>query len=246
MLGLVKDAPRPGRRPALSPEKIAAIVEATLHTTPPDATQWSVRTMAKAQGVSHAVVHRIWRAHGLQPHRVETFKLSRDPEFVKKLRDVVGVYLHPPDKALVFCVDEKPQVQALDRTEPVLPLRPGHSGATDARLRPARHDESVCGPECLGRHGARALRAAKRHTEFLAFLQQLDRVGPEAARDSSHSRQLRHAHASAMSRRGSRRIRATIGISCRPVRRGSTWWSAGSPRSPASAFVGAPSAACPT
>ena len=79
--------------------------------------------MAKAQGVSHAIVHRIWQAHGLQPHRVETFKLSRDPEFVKKLRDVVGIYLNPPDKAVVFCVDEKPQVQALDRTEPVLPLK---------------------------------------------------------------------------------------------------------------------------
>jgi hypothetical protein len=79
----------------------------------------------KAQGVSHAIVHRIWRAHGLQPHRLETFKLSRDPAFVTKLRGVVGVYLNPPDKALVFCVDEKPQVQALDRTEPVLPLRPG-------------------------------------------------------------------------------------------------------------------------
>ena len=132
VVGLVKDAPRPGRRKALTADQIATIVDATLHTTPPDATHWSVRTMAKAQGVSHAIVHRIWRAHGLQPHRVETFKLSRDPDFVKKLRDVVGVYLHPPDQALVFCVDEKPQVQALDRTEPVLPLRPGHSSAPDA------------------------------------------------------------------------------------------------------------------
>jgi transposase len=125
IVGLLKDAPRPGRRKALTAEQIATIVDATLHTTPPDATHWSVRSMAKAQGVSHAIVHRIWQAHGLQPHRVETFKLSRDPEFVKKLRDVVGVYLNPPDRALVFCVDEKPQVQALDRTEPVLPLRPG-------------------------------------------------------------------------------------------------------------------------
>ena len=169
VLGLVKDARRPGRLPALSPKKIAAVVEATLQTTPPDATQWSVRTMAKAQGLSHAVVHRIWRAHGLQPHRVETFKLSRDPEFVKKLRDVVGLYLHPPDKALVFCVDEKPQVQALDRTEPVLPLRRGI---------PARqtHDDV--------RHGTTNLCAAltvldgtvlarcapkKRHAEFSPF-----------------------------------------------------------------------------
>ena len=178
VLGLVKDAPRPGRRPALSAKRIAAVVEATLQTTPPDATQWSVRTMAKAQGISHAVVHRIWRAHGLQPHRVETFKLSRDPDFVKKLRDVVGVYLHPPDKALVFCVDEKPQVQALDRTEPVLPLRKGI---------PARQTHDYI------RHGTTNLFAAlnvldgtvlarcaprKRHTEFLAFLQQLDRAVP--------------------------------------------------------------------
>jgi hypothetical protein len=156
--------------------RIAAVVEATLQTTPPDAAQWSVRTMAKAQGVSHSVVHRIWRAHGLQPHRVETFKLRRDPNFVKTLRDVVGVYLHPPDKALVFCVDEKPQVQALDRTEPVLPWRAG------IRARQT-HDDI--------RHGTTNLFAAlnmldgtvltrcapkKRHTEFLAFLQQLDRA----------------------------------------------------------------------
>jgi transposase len=179
VLGLMKDTARPGRRQALSAKKIQAIVDATLHTTPPDATHWSVRTMAKAHGVSHAIVHRIWRAHGLQPHRIETFKLSRDPDFVKKLRDVVGVYLHPPDKALVFCVDEKPQVQALDRTEPVLPLRPGI---------PARQTHDYI------RHGTTNLFAAlnildgtvlarcaprKRHVEFLAFLEQLDRSAPK-------------------------------------------------------------------
>ena len=173
IVGLLKDAPRPGRRRAVSPEKIQAVVDATLQTTPPDATQWSVRTMAAAQDVSPGIVHRIWRAHGLQPHRVETFKLSRDPDFVTKLRDVVGVYLHPPAKALVFCVDEKPQVQALDRTEPVLPLRPGM---------PARQTHDYI------RHGTTNLFAAlnvldgtvlarcaprKRHTEFLAFLKQL-------------------------------------------------------------------------
>jgi transposase len=177
-VGLLRDAPRPGRRAALPPERIAQVVEATLQTTPADATHWSVRTMAKAQGVSPAMVHRIWRGHHLQPHRVETFKLSRDPDFVKKVRDVVGVYLHPPDKALVFCVDEKPQVQALDRTEPVLPLRPGL---------PARQTHDYV------RHGTTNLFAAlnvldgtvvarcapkKRHTEFLAFLQQLNRAIP--------------------------------------------------------------------
>jgi len=179
IVGLVKDAPRPGRRPALTPERVQQVVEATLSTTPPDATHWSVRTMAKAQGLSHAVVHRIWRAHGLQPHRIETFKLSRDPDFVKKLRDVVGVYLNPPDKALVFCVDEKPQVQALDRTEPVLPLRTGI---------PARQTHDYI------RHGTTNLFAAlnvldgtvlarcaprKRHAEFLAFLHQLNRSVPK-------------------------------------------------------------------
>src|SRR5436309_7541757 len=109
----------------LTPEKVDAIVHATLHATPKDATHWSVRSMAKAQGVSSAMVHRIWRAHRLQPHRSEHFKLSRDPHFARKVRDVVGLYLNPPDKALVLCVDEKSQIQALDRTQPVLPLRPG-------------------------------------------------------------------------------------------------------------------------
>ena len=100
-------------------------MNATLHTTPADATHWSVRTLAKRQHVSPATVHRIWQAHNLQPHRVETFKLSRDPDFVRKLRDIVGLYLNPPAKALVLSVDEKSQIQALDRTQPILPLRPG-------------------------------------------------------------------------------------------------------------------------
>ncbi len=117
--------PRPGRRKRIADEKQAAIVEATLHTKPANATHWSVRTMARAQGVSRATVHRIWQAYGLRPHRVETFKLSTDPEFVAKVRDIVGLYLNPPDKAMVFSVDEKSQIQALDRTQPVLPIRPG-------------------------------------------------------------------------------------------------------------------------
>ena len=108
-----------------SPEKIAAIVEATLHTKPKDATHWSVRTMAGAQHVSPGIVHRIWQAHGLKPHLVKSFKLSSDPNFVAKVRDIVGLYLDPPDQALVLCVDEKSQIQALDRTQPNLPLRPG-------------------------------------------------------------------------------------------------------------------------
>jgi hypothetical protein len=158
VVGLLQDAPRPGRRPALTAKAIAVVVDATLQTTPPDATHWSVRTMAKAQGLSHAVVHRIWRAHGLQPHRFETFKLSRDPDFVKKLRDVVGIYLDPPDKALVFCVDEKPQVQALDRTALVrAPVAAGDSRAQDARPYPSRDDKPVRGAKRLGWHSPRAV-----------------------------------------------------------------------------------------
>jgi len=176
--GLLKDAPRPGRNKRIRADKVEAIVNATLHTKPADATHWSVRTLAKRQRVSPATVHRIWQAHNLQPHRVETFKLSRDPQFVSKLRDIVGLYLNPPAKALVLSVDEKSQIQALDRTQPILPLRPGL---------PARqtHDYE--------RHGTTTLFAALNilegqviercqarhtHTEFIAFLETIDRQTP--------------------------------------------------------------------
>jgi transposase len=122
--GVLHDAPRPGRRKRITPEHVATIVNATLTTKPPAATQWSTRTMARAQGVSEKTIRNIWHQHGLQPHRVTRFKLSKDPHFVDKLRDVVGLYLNPPDKAVVFCIDEKSGIQALDRTRPVLPLRP--------------------------------------------------------------------------------------------------------------------------
>jgi len=176
--GLLRDAPRPGRRKRIGARQVEAIVNATLHTTPRDATHWSSRTLARAQGVSEATVRRIWGAHGLQPHRTQTFKLSRDPDFVHKLRDVVGLYLTPPDKALVLCVDEKGQIQALDRTPPGLPLPPGI---------PARQTHDSI------RHGTTTLFAAlnvlegtvigsclprQRHLEFLAFLQRIERTTP--------------------------------------------------------------------
>jgi transposase len=123
--GLLHDAPRPGRNKQITAEQIAAIVEATLHIAPREATHWSARTLARAQGVSHSTVFRIWQNWGLQPHRIEKFKFSNDPHFAAKVRDIVGLYLNPPDKALVFSVDEKSQIQALDRTQPMLPLRPG-------------------------------------------------------------------------------------------------------------------------
>jgi transposase len=176
--GLRQDAPRPGRTPSVSAAQIKAVVDATLHTPPPNATHWSVRTMARAQGLSRMTVQRIWHAHQLKPHLVESFKLSRDPAFVEKLRDVVGLYLNPPDRALVFSVNEKSQIQALDRTQPLLPLRPGIPARQTHDYR--RHgtttlftalnilDGYVIG-RCLPRH---------RHQEFLKFLRQLDAETP--------------------------------------------------------------------
>lgn len=125
-LGGMLDEPRPGTPRKISDEDVERVVVQTLETMPRDATHWSVRSMAKKTGISRTTVHRIWRAFSLQPHRSETFKLSKDPLFVEKVRDIVGLYLHPPEKALVLCVDEKSQIQALDRTQPLLPLRPGH------------------------------------------------------------------------------------------------------------------------
>lgn len=121
------DEPRPGAPRKIGDEQIAAVVTATLETMPTAATHWSTRSMARASGLSVSSVHRIWRAFSLQPHRSETFKLSSDPLFVDKVRDIVGLYLNPPDRALVLCVDEKSQIQALDRTQPLLPMRPGQA-----------------------------------------------------------------------------------------------------------------------
>jgi transposase len=176
--GLLQDAPRPGRPKQIGSKKVETIVNATLHTTPRDATHWSTRTMARSQGVSQATVTRIWQAHGLQPHRTETFKLSRDPDFVRKLRDVVGLYLNPPDKALLLCVDEKCQIQALDRTQPALPMRPGlvarhthdyvRHGTTTLFAALNVLEGTVIG-SCLPRH---------RHEEFLTFMERVDRATP--------------------------------------------------------------------
>jgi len=176
--GVVRDASRPGRKKRISPAQVATIVHATLTTTPPGRTHWSTRTMARAQGVSEKTIRTIWHQHGLQPHRVTRFKLSKDPHFVDKLRDVVGLYLQPPEKAVVFCVDEKSGIQALDRTRPVLPLRPGV---------PERQTHDYI------RHGTTCLYAAlrvldgvvfgtcrpKRDTkEFVRFLDGVERATP--------------------------------------------------------------------
>ncbi|HET9308727.1 MAG TPA: IS630 family transposase [Candidatus Sulfotelmatobacter sp.] len=176
--GLLEDAPRPGRKRRLTREKEEAIVNATLYCKPTGATHWSVRTLARAQRVSPATVHRVWKAHRLQPHRVQHFKLSPDPQFFHKVHDIVGLYLHPPEKALLLSVDEKSQIQALDRSQPILPLRPGI---------PERHTHDYA------RHGTTTLFAAlnvlsgevvgdcmprHRHQEFLRFLERIERTTP--------------------------------------------------------------------
>jgi transposase len=126
--GLLKDATRPSRVKPLAPEKIKQVVHMTLHEKPPNATHWSGRSMAVAAGISYSSVQRIWRAHGVKPHLVKTFKVSRGKNFAAKVEDVVGLYLDPPDKALVLCVDEESQIQALDRTQPDLPMKKGGAG----------------------------------------------------------------------------------------------------------------------
>ena len=177
--GLTRIQPGRGRKPRINSEKVAGIVEATLHSRPRAATHWSCRSMAQAQGVSPATVQRIWDAHGLQPHRVKTFKLSRDRQFIEKLTDVVGLYLNPPDKALVLCVDEKSQIQALDRTQPGLPMKKGRCGTmthdykrngTTTLFAALNVLEGTVVGECYQRH---------RHQEFLKFLRRLDREFPK-------------------------------------------------------------------
>jgi transposase len=123
--GIRKDAPRPGRKPRISQKRVDEIIERTLQTKPKGATHWSTRILAKEVGVSRATVNRIWKSHRIQPHRERSFKLSKDPEFNDRVRDVVGLYMNPPDKAVVICVDEKPGIQALDRSQTTLPLRSG-------------------------------------------------------------------------------------------------------------------------
>jgi len=173
--GLLKDAPRPGRTPSISR---ASLIEKTTQSTPETATQWSTRTMAREMGISKASVSRIWRASGLKPHRVESFKVSNDPNFADKLEAIVGLYLNPPEHALVLSVDEKSQIQALDRTQPGLPMKKGR-GAT------MTHDYKRNGTTTL----FAALNTANgevyglcqqkhRHQEWLKFLRMIDRTVP--------------------------------------------------------------------
>lgn len=173
------DEPRSGTPRTIEDARIEAVIVRTLETKPPDATHWSSRGMARASGLSVSTVQRIWRAFGLQPHRLETFKLSTDPHFVAKVRDVVGLYVAPPERAVVLCVDEKSQIQALDRSQPMFPMRPGQAARRSHDYK--RHGTTslfaaldiatgrVIG-KCYGRHRA---------NEFRKFLDQIEAAVPD-------------------------------------------------------------------
>ncbi len=177
---LMSDRPRSGRPRTVTPELEAEIVDKTLHEKPPNGTHWSTRIMAAEVGLDQSTVWRIWKAHGLKPHKVDYFKLSTDPRFVEKLRDVVGLYLDPPERAVVFAFDEKSQIQALDRTQPGLPLKKGRAGTMTFDYK--RHGTTTLFAaldvatgeiqhECMSRH---------RHQEFLRFMKQVEKsVDPE-------------------------------------------------------------------
>jgi transposase len=172
------DEPRPGAPRRIGDERIAALVDRTLSERPEGATHWSLRTMAKASGLSVTTVGRVWRAFGLQPHRAETFKLSTDPLFTEKVRDIVGLYLAPPDRALVLCVDEKSQVQALDRTQPLVPLRPGQAERRTHDY--VRHGTTSLFAALDVKAGTVIGRCFPRHraTEFRRFLDDIDAQVP--------------------------------------------------------------------
>lgn len=168
------DELRPGRPRSISDEEIAIVIRKTLQTKPQDGTHWTIRSVAKETDLSRPTVHRIWRAFGIQPHRQRHFKLSTDPFFVEKVRDIVGLYLNPPDKAMVLCVDEKSQIQALDRTQPVLPMGLGYvEGVTHDYI---RHGTTTLFA-ALNIATGQVLTSCKnrhRHQEYLQFLKQVD------------------------------------------------------------------------
>ena len=173
-----KIAPGRGRKPSYGPEKVQSIIDTTLQSKPRGRTQWSCRSLAQHMGVSKSTVNNIWRSHNLKPHGGKTFKLSRDPHFLEKLTDVVGLYLNPPEKAMVLCVDEKSQIQALDRTQPGLPMKKGRCGTmthdykrngTTTLFAALELAQGKVVGECYQRH---------RHQEFLKFLRRLNEEFP--------------------------------------------------------------------
>ena len=172
------DEPRPGRPRTISDEQVDAVITKTLESTPKDATHWSTRSMAKEVGLTQTAVSRIWRAFGLQPHRQDAFKLSKDPLFVDKVHDVVGLYLNPPERAVVLCVDEKSQIQALDRTAPILPMLPGVPERATHDYKRAGTSSLYAALDLSTGKVLGALHSRHRAIEFKQFLQTIDREVP--------------------------------------------------------------------
>jgi len=173
------DEPRPGAPRTISDAAVEQVISLTLETLPENATHWSTRLMATRTGMSQSAISRIWRAFGLQPHRSETFKLSSDPLFIEKVRDIVGLYLNPPDKALLLCVDEKSQIQALDRTQPLLPMRPGQIERRTHDY--VRHGTTSLFAALIVKTGQVLAQCHRRHrsVEFRKFLDHIDANVPE-------------------------------------------------------------------
>ncbi len=177
--GIIRDAPRPGRKPRIKQSKVDEIIERTLHTKPKGATHWTTRTLAKEVDVSHMMVQRIWRSHRIQPHLERSVKLSNDPEFNEKVRDVVGLYMNPPDKAVVICVDEKAGIQALDRSQTILPLRPGMPASRSWEYERNGTVDLFAALNILNGTVITEFHRKHRHQEFLVFLRTIDANIPE-------------------------------------------------------------------
>ena len=176
--GLLKDAPRPGRKPKLTPAKVAAILRDTVSAKPANATHWSTRTLGRKHGVGGATVQRLWKAHGLKPHRVRKFKISRDPRFEEKVIDVIGLYTNPPDHAVVLSIDEKTQVQALDRTQPGLPMVKGRCGTMTHDYKRNGTTTLYAGLDVLEGTVLGQCHPRHRHQEFLKFMALVERTVP--------------------------------------------------------------------
>jgi transposase len=176
--GLWEIAPGRGRKATYGPERIKAVIDATLQSKPKGSTHWSCRVMALAQGVSKSTVSNIWRSHNIKPHRSKTFKLSRDPKFLEKLSDVIGLYLNPPDQAIVLCVDEKSQIQALDRTQPGLPIKKGRCGTMTHDYKRNGTTTLFAALDVLQGKVIGDCHKRHRHQEFLKFLRRIDREFP--------------------------------------------------------------------
>ena len=213
------DEPRPGQPRRITDAQVEEVIVRTLESTPRDATHWSTRSLAKEVGLTQSAVHRIWKAFGLQPHRQETWKLSKDPQFVAKVRDVVGLYLNPPERAVVLCVDEKSQIQALDRTAPILPMLPGTPQRATHDYRRAGTSSLYAALDLTTGKVIGSLHSRHRAIEFKKFLQTLEERSPPSSMCTSCSTTAPRTRRRP-STPGSLLTRGSSCISLRPARPG--------------------------